>query len=77
MKTGSNLFPCFLLIFAKFARLKGSMAEWLGRGLQNLLRRFESAWNLKSLISLKSGFFVIALIKFQNFKLWKRLRERD
>jgi hypothetical protein len=25
---------------------KGSVAEWLGRGLQNLLQRFESARNL-------------------------------
>ena len=28
--------------------LKGDMAEWLGRGLQNLLRRFESACRLIS-----------------------------
>ena len=26
---------------------KGSLAEWLGTGLQNRLRRFESARNLK------------------------------
>ena len=32
--------------FPKFANLNGSMAEWLGSGLQNRLRRFESAWNL-------------------------------
>ncbi len=23
------------------------MAEWLGRGLQNLIQRFESAWDLQ------------------------------
>ena len=27
--------------------LKGDMAEWLGRGLQNLVRRFESACRLR------------------------------
>lgn len=34
--------------FLKFANhlVNGSMAEWLGSGLQNRLRRFESAWNL-------------------------------
>jgi hypothetical protein len=26
---------------------KGSVAEWLGRGLQNLVQRFESARNLQ------------------------------
>lgn len=25
---------------------QGPMAEWLGRGLQNLIQRFESAWDL-------------------------------
>lgn len=34
------------VIFA--LRKDGSMAEWLGRGLQNLVQRFESASNLKS-----------------------------
>ncbi len=35
-------------IFLRFAvRLKnGSLAEWLGGGLQNRIRRFESARNL-------------------------------
>ena len=28
------------------AKKKGSLAEWLGTGLQNRLRRFESARNL-------------------------------
>ncbi len=26
------------------------MAEWLGRGLQNLIQRFESAWDLNVLL---------------------------
>ncbi len=35
-------------IFTTFATLKnGRMAEWLGRGLQNLLQRFESASDLE------------------------------
>ena len=28
-------------------KTKGSVAEWLGRGLQNLVQRFESARNLR------------------------------
>ena len=32
-------------IFA--VRLQGIMAEWLGEGLQNLLRRFDSVWYLE------------------------------
>lgn len=32
--------------FAHPVREKGRMAEWLGRGLQNLLQRFESASDL-------------------------------
>ena len=31
----------------------GSVAEWLGRGLQNLLQRFESARNLKFKLVVK------------------------
>jgi hypothetical protein len=47
-----------LLKKAKFAsQLTGFVAEWLGRGLQNLLQRFESARNLKK-PSLPEGFFV-------------------
>jgi hypothetical protein len=43
---------------AKFAsQLIGFVAEWLGRGLQNLLQRFESARNLRK-PSLPEGFFV-------------------
>ena len=32
---------------ANFAFRFGTMAEWLGTGLQNLLQRFDSAWYLK------------------------------
>lgn len=28
------------------------MAEWLGEGLQNLLRRFDSVWYLKKVLIL-------------------------
>lgn len=27
--------------------MQGIMAEWLGEGLQNLLRRFDSVWYLE------------------------------
>ena len=37
---------------AKNTAADGWVAEWLGRGLQNLVRRFESAPNLKALHSL-------------------------
>jgi hypothetical protein len=40
---------------------KGRMAEWLGRGLQNLLQRFESASDLKEKIK----------------KITKRLKRKD
>ena len=36
----------------------GLMAEWLGRGLQNLVQRFESASDLTA--SLRRGAFFIA-----------------
>ena len=43
---------------AKFASLLvGFVAEWLGRGLQNLLQRFESARNLQK-PSIMEGFFM-------------------
>ena len=35
-----------IVIFAALKR-KGRVAEWLGRGLQNLVQRFESALDLK------------------------------
>ena len=36
----------YYLIFALSKDKNGSLAEWLGAGLQNRLRRFESARNL-------------------------------
>ncbi len=37
---------------------QGAVAEWLGRGLQNLLQRFESAQRLKANPEeFSSGFF--------------------
>ena len=35
-------------------RLKGTMAEGLGRGLQNLRRRFESVWYLKKNLLIRT-----------------------
>jgi hypothetical protein len=49
----------FVLFLPPFT--KGPVAEWLGRGLQNLLQRFESARDLKGLLPKKppsGGFFV-------------------
>ncbi len=44
-------------IYYKFTSPRyGSVAEWLGRGLQNLLQRFESARNLKKALSLLGAF---------------------
>ncbi len=41
----------------------GRVAEWLGRGLQNLVQRFESARDLQNCIPdgqfLSSGFFIL------------------
>ena len=38
--------PLRLLTFALPKTTTGDVTEWLGRGLQNLLRRFESARHL-------------------------------
>ena len=38
-------------------KTKGTLAEWLGTGLQNRLRRFESAKYLKRRMSIKSQAF--------------------
>ncbi len=40
-------------------RRYGLMAEWLGRGLQNLVQRFESASDLEERLTLVSRFFVV------------------
>ena len=45
----------------------GRLAEWLGTGLQNRLRRFESATDLKE-ISLKLISFVLIYIKTRDKK---------
>ncbi len=37
-----------IYLLCKRKPLQGSLAEWLGTGLQNRLRRFDSARNLKS-----------------------------
>ena len=53
-------------IFADRKRKNGLMAEWLGRGLQNLVQRFESASDLqeffdKRLMKISRFFVCIAL----------------
>ena len=37
--------------------INGSVAEWLGRGLQNLLQRFESARYLTTIAHPTMGYF--------------------
>ena len=38
------------------------MAEWLGRGLQNLVRRFDSVWYLKQKTAFSSGLFLFVIV---------------
>ena len=53
-----------LLKKAKFASLLiGFVAEWLGRGLQNLLQRFESARNLQKPSNLEGFFMPITILQ--------------
>ena len=50
---------------------KGTMAEWLGRGLQNLVRRFDSVWYLKKDVMKVASFFLSiteSLIRFNIIK---------
>ena len=51
----------YLYFFITFATLNnfGFVAEWLGRGLQNLPQRFESARNLNRLVLLPVFFVLI------------------
>jgi hypothetical protein len=49
----------YLYFFITFATLNnfGFVAEWLGRGLQNLPQRFESARNLNKKTGIITGLF--------------------
>jgi hypothetical protein len=47
-----------IINFYYFCTLNGTMAEWLGRGLQNLLQRFESAWYLIIKAAIKAAFII-------------------
>ena len=51
---------CILDKITTFAHVnqQGSLAEWLGTGLQNRLQQFESARNLKKTETLFLSFFV-------------------
>ena len=44
------------------------MAEWLGRGLQNLLQRFESAPDLKGIKKLKNNTMGVTRLKRKDRK---------
>ena len=43
-------------------KVDGVVAEWLGRGLQNLLQRFESAQRLDKSPSIFEGFFYVQIL---------------
>ena len=45
--------------------LIGRVAEWLGRGLQNLLQRFESALDLHKKHPDKGAFFILTHLYFK------------
>jgi hypothetical protein len=47
---------------------QGRVAEWLGRGLQNLVQRFESALDLFKSILKKDAFFMSSSPFYQNRK---------
>lgn len=55
-----------LKILHTFAPLTGTMAEWLGSGLQNRVQQFESAWYLKkgSQLNISADFFLSNIIPF-------------
>ena len=65
----------FFIVLRFFDRKNGLMAEWLGRGLQNLVQRFESASDLTKTaleISLTLFFFCHTLVIPPYFSLTKR-----
>ena len=57
--------------------MNGSLAEWLGTGLQNRLRRFESARNLKSLILTNGAFFLFTSISITYISNYGVLHEKN
>ena len=65
----ANINPTFA-----FRKANGRVAEWLGRGLQNLVQRFESARNL----SLNCGHFpqILDTIKSLKNTIWTPLLKR-
>ncbi len=52
---GSCIDQMLLLSLQRNRAKRGSLAEWLGTGLQNRLRRFESARNLRVELPKSSG----------------------
>jgi uncharacterized membrane protein len=53
----------------------GTVAEWLGRGLQNLLQQFESARYLKTRY-LTAGFYVMLTTEDERFlEYWAKQRQ--
>ena len=53
-------------IFLQSENVQGSLAEWLGSGLQNRVRRFDSARNLKKKESNNGSLFYFLQITIQN-----------
>ena len=66
-----KLIHIFALRIAFQTYIYGLMAEWLGRGLQNLVQRFESASDLTKTA------LEITLTLFLFYFLWYLLRDRE
>ncbi len=47
--------PAGIVRYGKTVRKSGDVAEWLGKGLQNLVRRFESARHLTSRYNIQAS----------------------
>ena len=47
-------------------KIYGRLTEWLGSGLQNRLRRFESATDLNQSLALSAGDFLVFVRSIQN-----------
>ncbi|MEY4279163.1 MAG: hypothetical protein RL377_1167, partial [Bacteroidota bacterium] len=60
-----------------FASRKGPVAEWLGRALQKLLQRFESARDLdtKPLHESEEAFLMLPNLRKQAFVSWGALKK--
>ena len=85
-----QLHICFwgLMALFYFRALYGSVAEWLGRGLQNLLQQFESARNLLILAALAGillcmkysqllGIIAVVILAAVCYMPWSSIAEKN